>query len=191
MPSYNKDRRWSDRFIPEIKRIVGPYLLEESSFEVDTQQASDLVVMRANGLTVACRVRRPEYYRYRYDFTIRSMRDSGAETEQVKIYKGWADWMFYGHAVPECDAVESPGFRGWMLLNLNSYRFQMIAYREKIAKEHKGNRDGTYFNVYDIRSFNLNLNPPLVIASEGIFTESIQPMDRDAPDTQLPRYCPT
>lgn len=187
MPSYSEDRRWSDRFISEIKRIVGPYLLEESSFEVDTQQASDLIVMKANGVTVACRVRRPEYYKYRYDFTIRSMRDSGAETEQVKIYNGWADWMFYGHAVPDCDVIECPGFRGWMLLNLDSYRSQMITYQSQIIKNHKSNRDGTYFNVYDIRGF--KPHPPLLIGSQGIFTETIKPNGADASETQLISHC--
>ena len=97
--SYSADRRWSDAFIPAIKQIVGPLLLEESSFEVDTQQAADLVVMNARDTTIACRVRRGGYAdRYGYEFTIRAKRDTGAKTELEKIIDGFGDWMFYGHA---------------------------------------------------------------------------------------------
>jgi hypothetical protein len=39
--SYLHDREWSDRYIPEIKAIVGSHLLVESPLEVDRRQATD------------------------------------------------------------------------------------------------------------------------------------------------------
>lgn len=67
---YESDRAWSDQFIPAMRQIIGPFLLEPSSFEVDTKQASDLVVLRARDQMVACRVRRQGYAeRYPYEFT--------------------------------------------------------------------------------------------------------------------------
>ena len=49
MAVYQEDREWSDLFIPRIKELVGPHLLSISSFEEDTEQAADLVVLRGTG----------------------------------------------------------------------------------------------------------------------------------------------
>ena len=98
MPSYRNDRSFSDLFIPEIKQIVGPRLLVESTFEVDTKQAEDLTVLLVDNKSIAARVRRPGFLQYCHEFTIRSHRDSGAVTELAKIYDGWGEWMFYAHA---------------------------------------------------------------------------------------------
>ena len=166
MPSYSEDRSWSDRFIPAMKQVIGPHLLEVSSFEVDTQQATDLVVMKANGVTIACRVRRPGYLNYKNEFTIRRKRDSGAVTEMDKIINGWADWMFYGHAVSNCDQLELPGFSAWYLINLDSFRAQLIKYQKSLRFEKKSNVDGTHFTAFDMTSF--QPHPPLLIASHGI-----------------------
>ena len=56
MRTYRDDRDLSDRFLPAIKRIVGPYLLEESSAKVDQNEAADLVLV-AQDVRIACRVR--------------------------------------------------------------------------------------------------------------------------------------
>ncbi len=76
MGDYQPDRSWSDIFIPDIKRIVGPLLLEPASFEIDTKQATDLIILRARDQMIAARVRRPGFWdRYQYQFTIRARRD--------------------------------------------------------------------------------------------------------------------
>jgi hypothetical protein len=50
---YAEDRQWSDRFIPEIKRIVGPYLLTTTPDEIDCSQAADLMVFTARDMRLA------------------------------------------------------------------------------------------------------------------------------------------
>jgi len=151
--SYESDRRWSDAFIPAIKRIVGPMLLEESSFEVDTKQAADLVVLNARDKTIAARIRRPGYAdRYGYEFTIRSMRDSGAKTELEKLVDGFGDWMFYGHA-----HENGRDLTRWMVINLPAWRAALI--RKQVIAKKKSNVDGTHFVVFDVR----NLPPNVVI----------------------------
>lgn len=143
--SYQSDRAWSDNFIPAIKQIVGPLLLEASSFEIDTTQAADLVVLNARDKTIAARVRRFGYAdRYPHDFTIRSSRDSGAKTELEKIVDGFGDWMFYGHS----DESET-GISRWMVINLASLRAALI--RDKAPWKKKSNSDGTHFVAFDIR----------------------------------------
>lgn len=162
MSSYQTDRQWSDQYIPEIKRIVGPYLLQESPFEVDTKQASDLIVMRARDMMIACRVRRPGYEQYKHEFTIRSKRDSGAETELNKITNGWGDWMFYAHATPGSDLK----FSIWHIIDLHAWRAALIRNKQSVRHGQKSNEDGTYFTWFDIRSF--PKQPPITIASSCI-----------------------
>lgn len=144
--SYSSDRRWSDAFIPAIKKIVGPLLLEESSFEVDTQQAADLVILNARDKTIAARVRRAGYAdRYPYEFTVRSKRDNGARTELEKMVDGFGDWMFYGHAHEDGMNVSR-----WMVINLASWRAALI--RKQAPYQKQSNGDGTHFVAFDIRA---------------------------------------
>ena len=164
MPSYKYDRHFSDLFIPQIKVIVGQRLLVESTFEVDTRQAEDLTVLLVNNKSIAARVRRPGFLKHRYDFTIRSSRESGTETELSKVYDGFGEWMFYAHA-----ASNNPddGFSCWMLINLNSFRSQMIKYRRRIRWTQHDNHDGTHFWAFDVNSF--LPAPPILVDCQGIY----------------------
>ena len=142
---YDVDRRWSDAYIPAIKKIVGPLLLEESSFEVDTQQAADLVILNARDKTIACRVRRCGYAdKYGYEFTIRAKRESGARTELEKIVDGFGDWMFYGHA-----ADDGMNVSRWMVISLAGLRAAIIRSQAKAIRQSNG--DGTHFVAFDVR----------------------------------------
>ncbi|HOY63475.1 MAG: hypothetical protein BWY28_01765 [bacterium ADurb.Bin236] len=165
---YREDRGWSDRYIPKIKEIVAPYLIVEAPEKVDQKMASDLIIMEGRDKMLACRVRRPGYAeKYPYQFTLRLRRDSGAETEYAKIASGWADWMFYGHAVPG-DVTE---IKPWFLIDLNNFRHQLIiedtrsmARRETgVSFGYESNRDGTHFIWYDLRYF--APDPGILIAS--------------------------
>ena len=163
---YQEDRKWSDAYIPEIKRIVGPYLLQPSSFEIDTKQAADLVIMKARDLTIACRVRGLGYLeKYPNQFTIRSSRDSGAKTELDKILEGFGDWLFYGHARDN----QSIFFSRWMIIDLAHWRYHMVKshtiIKERGGMGQKSNGDGTYFYWFDIHSF--PDTTPIVIAENG------------------------
>lgn len=154
---YQKDRTWSDIFIPAIKRNAGQHLLQVSSFEVDTQQAADLVVLHAKGVTLAARVRRHGFLpQYKYDFTIRSSRDSGAETELAKIEKGFADYLFYGHAKDNIGSLAS-----YMMIDLDILRENIKRMRESETFDYIcpeiSNHDGTYFRAFDVRRFDKEL----------------------------------
>ncbi|MGB5963379.1 MAG: hypothetical protein WBG73_22270 [Coleofasciculaceae cyanobacterium] len=159
--SYLHNREWSDRYIPEIKSIVGSHLLIESPLEIDRQQATDLIVLNAKNLAIACRLRRPGYTdKYPYEFTIRSRTASGATTELQKITNGWGDWMFYGHAASE------PGIKinHWFLINLTSWRAHMIRRnRTAIRGDEILNSDGSGFAWFDLSSF--PPEPPILVAS--------------------------
>lgn len=149
MAAYAQDRRWSDKFIPAIKRIVGPRLLSVTPDEIDCKQAADLMVFTARDMKIAARVRRPGFSdRYPYEFTIRARRDSGAETELSKIVNGWGDWLFYGHSNDE-----EKDFALWWLIDLDAFRAALIRDKGSLRFGDKPNGDGTYFKWFDLRSF--------------------------------------
>lgn len=168
--SYEVEMAWADRFLPTMKRIIGPHLLEPSPFEIDTKQAADLVVLRARNITIACRVRRLRYLAAFGDqFTIRYALESGYETEHSKIIKGWADWMFYAFAASDSDYRID--FAKWTLLDLSAFRAHLIIdhKRQHVKAEKKWNNDGTALIAYRISSF--SGDPSLVIAQ----SDRIQP----------------
>ena len=115
---WQQDKRWSDRFLPEIKRLLGEHLIQEAPYEEDTEHNTDLIVLKLDSVRIACRVRRHKYLdRFGDEFTIRNSRPSGAKTELTKIVEGWGNYMFYGFS----DAEEVALAR-WVLGDLNVFR---------------------------------------------------------------------
>tara|TARA_R100001377_G_C3121800_1_gene86187 strand:- start:29 stop:520 length:492 start_codon:yes stop_codon:yes gene_type:complete len=159
MPDYKTDRIWSDKFIDAAKEIIGPHLLNVSSFEVDTKEAADFVVVMGKNVTIACRLRRPGYAEiYPWDFTIRTQRDTGVTTELSKIVDGWGDWLFYGH-------IEEDKICRWLLVDLNKFRAILIRDKDSLGLKKTPNGDGTYFVAVDVRKC-----PDTVIASSHPIT---------------------
>lgn len=161
MSSYALDRCWSDHFIPAIKQIVGPLLVVPATFELDTQEATDLIVLTARDLKIAVRIRRHQYVQdYANDFTFRLRRDSGATTEFTKIMQGFGDWFFYGFAA----VGSTTELCRWSIIDLDRFRYRLlqIGYHDAwdCVAETKSNGDGTHFMKFDVRQF-----PTAVIAS--------------------------
>ena len=153
MPTYSEDRAWSDKYIPEMKRIIGPYLLIESTDEIDRKQAADLIILTGRNLTIACRLRRAEYAeRYPYDITIRSRRSNGVKTEFEKIVDGYGDMMFYGFASSDGTSIQR-----WSLVDLTALRAYLIREgwraegRNKPWSERKNPDGTTSFAAFDLR----------------------------------------
>jgi len=120
MKPFEKDFDWQRQFIPQIKQILANYLIEEAPFEEDTRRNTDLLVLEAKTLRIACRVRHHKYVldaRYRDEFTIRASRPSGVETELHKVLRGWGDRVFYAFA----DEDES-ALCAWLLGDLDEFR---------------------------------------------------------------------
>lgn len=97
---FRTEKKWSDQFIPRIRQIIGPHLLRPSTLKEDTEEATDLIMLRAEALRIACRVRREGFVgRFGHEITITCRRESGRECEYDKmILGGMADWFFYAHA---------------------------------------------------------------------------------------------
>jgi hypothetical protein len=179
MIEYETDRAWSDKWIPKLKELIGPHLMSPSSFEADTEQAADLVILKARDMHIAARVRRFGYYaEFPNDFTIRSHRESGVKTELRKIVEGWGDWFFYGHEYYD-------DLWPWWLINLEALRchfsLEWLNWRyankpPQIRFGERRNYDGkTKFVWFDLTSF--PTDPSLIIAR----SPSIPPDLNDMP----------
>ena len=99
MKQWKDDKRWSDRFIPEIKQHLASVLIQEAPLIEDARRNTDLIVLRMDAIRIACRIRHHKYaLKYPHEFTIRAGRPSGAKTELAKLIAGWGDYIFYGFA---------------------------------------------------------------------------------------------
>lgn len=163
MKDYIENRRWSDAYLPEVKRHLAQHLIAEAPDALDWRQATDLVTLDAKDRRVAVRIRRPGYCDlFPHDFTIRSGLPSGAQTELAKIVNGYGDWMFYGHA------DEWGGLARWWLLDLRAFRAALIRRATNgfpLVMGERTNPDGSRFVWFDVRSF--PAYPPLVVATSN------------------------
>jgi hypothetical protein len=160
MSGFSRDFAWQHKYLAEVKSIVGPQLLMAAPLEVDANEATDLMVLRARDMRIGCRIRRAGFAeKYAWDFTIRSQRDSGAKTELEKIVEGWCDWLFYGHAAHD----DRPGLARWFLVDLAALRAHLIRHRDVVRPRRLSNGDGTHFVAFDVRCF--PALPPILVAS--------------------------
>lgn len=110
---YHTDREFSDQHMAETQRVLEDVVrqrmrvvIRPADFVVDTQQATDFISGVIGPVHFAARLRRHGVFWGRsfnsptawgLQFTIRSWRDTGVETELAKIKKGFGHLYFYGH----------------------------------------------------------------------------------------------
>ena len=143
MQDWKQDKRWSDRFLPEMKRILGEHLIGEPPVEEDAERNTDLMVLKMDAVRIGCRVRKYEYLaRYGNEFTIRAGRPSGAKTELTKIIEGWGDYFLYGF----CDEREERLCQ-WFLGDMKVFRLwfnrQLAGNKGRRPGSGKSNNDGS------------------------------------------------
>ena len=118
MSDWQKDKRWSDKFIPEIKRNLGEFLIGEPEPEEDAERNTDLIILKLDSVRIASRIRTFKFFEMaKNEFTVRSKRPSGVKTELAKIIEGWGDYFFYGFA-----SESESGLYAWRILSLNVFR---------------------------------------------------------------------
>ena len=139
--NWKSRKDWSDRFLPEIKQVLGRYLIGEPPVEEDAQRNTDLIVLKMEPVRIACRVRRHKFFlSCPGDFTIRTGLPSGAKTEMAKILEGWGDYFFYGFANRHEDALVS-----WVLCDLKVFR----SWRSCYLADNRGRPTGQLFSNHD------------------------------------------
>jgi hypothetical protein len=165
MRTYQGDRALSDRFLPDIKRHLAPYVdgnpVIVASDDLDQKKATDLV---AGDVRIAYTVRSMSSYwpQFRRQFTVRFKRDSGTKTELAKIAEGHCDWKFYGFHDGVNRVLE------WYLVDLHVLRLHWEDDRHMLKYEIKPNGDGTHFIAFWIDSFPWF---PGILVAEHLYTE--------------------
>lgn len=157
---WENDKRWSDRFLPEIKMILGLHLIGELAVEQDCERNTDLIVLKMEAVRITCRIRRYEYFaKYPDEITIRAGRPSGVKTELTKIIESWGDYFFYGFSDPEEKALQA-----WKLCRLNAFRVWfnrcIVANKGLIPGRRKVNDDGSSSFI----AFSADKIPDFIIA---------------------------
>lgn len=128
-----RDWRWSDGFLPQVRRILGNYALylvdlQIASHQQDVSQATDMLIIVRGQKSVAVRLRRANYgYR---DLTVRAYRSSGAETELSKILAGHGDFYLYGW-------TSGREIAEYMLIDLQQVRLTNLLSNRKIIMNHE------------------------------------------------------
>lgn len=150
-----RDRKaWSDRFIPEIKSILGGLLIDVAEPADDSLRNTDLITLTMRGgLRIACRVRKHRYLAtYADEFTLRCSVASGRETEIDKVLAGWGDYLFYGFANAEETALST-----WVVGDLAVFREWFAWYRRtyhdwpgEMRRNHDGSSNFMVFGVHDV-----------------------------------------
>jgi len=141
LKGWQQDKRWSDQFLPGIKRILGEHLISEPPIEEDQERNTDLIVLRLDAVRIGCRMRKTDYMdRYGDEFTIRAGRPSGVKTELTKIIEGWGNYFFYGFG-------KSGVIEKWTLADLNVFRLwfnhEIVKNKGVVPGKRIDNHDGS------------------------------------------------
>lgn len=159
MIGWHNDKRWSDRFLPEIKAFLGQTFIGEASIEDDQRRNTDLITLTIKPLRFACRVRRYDAFQeYWMEFTLRNSRPFGAKTELEKVLEGWGDYLVYGFANQYENSLQQM-FIGDLTIFRQWYTAEIA--RRRIPGVVKDNFDGSSsFRVFELRQ----LPPKFIVA---------------------------
>lgn len=154
MADYQNDRKWSDGFIPALKRVVADILIQPAPDAEDMQRNTDLIVFRVATLRVACRVRRYSYFaKWPQEFTIRAERHNGSNTELAKLISGYGDYFVYAFA-----NADNTDLIAWRVIDLSVFRLwfnRQLAQNKgrtpgKLQRNGDGSSDFLAFNVSEL-----------------------------------------
>jgi len=144
MSTFAEGKEWSDKYIPEIKKILGLHLIQVAPLKDDCELNTDMLVPPM--IRVAQRVRNQKFWEDRDEFTIRFQLPSGSLTEWDKLIAGHGDYFFYGHA------GINDTLNGYTILNLKLFRAWCQSYFDKHRMwpgRKQSNPDGTSFRIFD------------------------------------------
>lgn len=170
---FNTNYSYQLQYLRDIRRTCGEVFFTQANIADDQNRNTDIIIeLPKNGGRVACRVRRPECYRYKDEFTIRCRSRFGAKTEIDKILEGWGDYVFYAFG------GRNAKLRAWTIADLNVFRdwiTSRIKARGGIQLPHIPNNDGTAFMAFKWEWF----PPGFIVASETRETHHVTITDNN------------
>jgi len=181
---YDPDRRnYGDAHLGTCKAILSgifgcdPEQIAVADFQLDTQEATDLVV--PGDIRISVRVRKPEQIENHFgQFTIRTSKGrDGSEWEKIRA--GKVRYMIYGFG------DGAGGLLYWWLIDLkvvvaNSHTWECCNIPQQIKS---GEAEFLAFNISGFPSF-----PPVVVASSEITTGNTDSLCKSCADRAMERY---
>lgn len=166
-------------YLPQITEILkdnARYIIDVivAPYEADTLRATDFI-LKVKGGDVAGRLRRPKYFNQYRDWTIRSKRISGVETELSKLKKGFARWYLYGW-------IKNNIIDSWMLIDLDIVRQKNLL---NMPWKEKDNHDGTWFIIIpanDLFTYGCIISSQNVLIKNNMIIKSIVKAQRSLID---------
>jgi hypothetical protein len=159
--SWLDDKAWADFYMPEIKRILGLYLIGDANEDEDAQRNTDLIVLTMAAVRIGCRLRKPGFAaKYGDEFTIRCSRPQGNKTELAKIIEGWGDYFFYGHA------GEDGFLAAWALCDFKPFRLWFNSYIVNHGGQVPGILKSNVDGSSEFRAFKFSELPPEFIVAQ-------------------------
>ena len=149
MTNFDEQYAWQQRFLPQVAKIIAPYMVRVAPMEEDQKRNTDMMMLKVDGVRVGVRTRKFEYLAsFGDEFTIRSELPSGTKTELAKIIEGWGDLLFYGFADDEEHDIAA-----WMIGDLGVFRrwmCKMLWDRNAPRPIARRNADGSKFLAFRI-----------------------------------------
>jgi len=139
--NYDTNRDFSDKFVSEVKKILGEQFLIEAPLIEDLKENTDIRSFVMWPIRYGFRVRRNSDIHFNKDFTLyyESPKGKEIEVEFHKVIKGYGDYFLYGFA----DEKEKR-FACWGICNLNVLR----GFIENYAAKHNGALPGEIKDKY-------------------------------------------
>ena len=163
MSEWETDKRWADRFMPEVKSILGRHLICEAPPSEDRERNTDLIVLKLDSVRIACRIRRFQYeLNYWRQFTIRTSRPSGQTTELYKMVSGFGDYLFYGFS-NQAETGLSRWFIGDLFVFRGWFNAHLVNHNGDIPGISKPNPDGSS----EFRAFELSYIPDAFVIARS------------------------
>ena len=142
MNTYEKRRAWSDPFLPEVKELLGKFLIKNADFKTDCEEATDLIVKPAS---ISVRGRKYDsYLKYPNDITFRLDCAKGICEWDKVINKEYVDLMFYFFADPTDKKIQA-----YRIIDLHNFAYQWYNEKENVKFEDMTNKDGTRLRCVD------------------------------------------
>ena len=139
--NYEDKRKFSDKFVTEVKKILGEQFLIEAPLIEDLKKNTDIRSFVMWPIRYGFRVRSNSDIHFNKDFTLfyESPKGSEIEVEFHKMLKGYGDYFLYGFA-----DEEEKGFACWGICNLNVLR----GFIENYAAKNNGELPGKIIPKY-------------------------------------------
>lgn len=164
--AFDTDFSLSIKYIRDISAALGQEFIIQAPDREDMYENTDLMVLAFGATRFACRIRcyDPYYLKYSDEFTIRTDRPSGRDSELSKIIMGWGDFFYYG--------FENEAKNGIQMYTIADLKIFRLEFNRILVNSNKGISPGTEMknkdNSSSFRAFKWDSFPTELVVAKHI-----------------------